>query len=123
MPATVATNCCVVSVPVDGAINVNAGAIETVGVPLDPVRMIVAVPLFVGSAWLVAVSVTGFTVGRRAGAKYCTGVVTGPNGSTQGLLGFMQIWPSVPLPLGIPFTDQVTLESEVPCTVAEKAAI
>ena len=64
-----ATNCCVTGVPVDGARKAYCGemamAIEFVGTAMETT----AVALFEGSAWLMAVSTTGFIGGTAAGAR------------------------------------------------------
>lgn len=68
LPVTVAKNCRVLRVPVEGAKNAYGGAIVTLTGPVMTLIRIVAVPLREGSAWLIAVSVTGFVGGADAGA-------------------------------------------------------
>jgi hypothetical protein len=68
----------------------------------------IALPLFEASAWLVAVSCTGFVPGTDAGAKKSTLPEMGPTGGVQGFDPLTHIWPVVRFPLAIPFTDQVT---------------
>jgi hypothetical protein len=69
LPVTVAKNCLVLSVPVEGARNAYGGATVTLTGPVMTLIRIVAEPLREGSAWLVAVSVTGFVGGAEAGAR------------------------------------------------------
>jgi hypothetical protein len=78
----------------------------------------IALPLFEESAWLVAVSCTGFVPDTDAGAKKSTLPETGPMGGVQGFDPVMHIWPEVRFPLAIPFTDHVTDASAVFVTVA-----
>ena len=66
---TDAKNCMVLSVPVEGATIANGGEISTATGPAVPVMAIIALPLFVASARLVAVSITGFDRGTAAGAR------------------------------------------------------
>ncbi len=80
-----------------------------------------ALPLRVGSARLVAVSVTGFGVGIVAGAKYSTLPEIGPRGA-QGFDAGTQIWPTVEFPSAIPFTVQVTAVLDEFATVAVNMA-
>jgi len=112
-PVTVAMNCCCVSVAVEGATTAKVGEIEMATTPAGPVMMIMAMPLFVGSAALVAVTVTGFAAGTAAGARKSTLPEAGDGGEMQGFEPDSQIWPTVVLPLGVPLTDQVTAVSEV----------
>lgn len=73
----------------------------------------IAVPLFAGSAWLVAASWTGLVTGTDVGAKKSTLPETGSFGVVQGFDPLTQIWPAIELPLGIPLTDHVTDGSAV----------
>jgi hypothetical protein len=41
----------------------------------------------------------------------------GPAGATHGFVPLVQIWPTLTLPFGIPFTDQVTVVSAVFATL------
>ena len=110
---TVAMNCCCVSVAVEGATTAKVGEIEMATTPAGPVMMTIAVPLFVGSAALVAVTVTGFDVGMAAGARKSTLPDAAVGGAMQGFEPDSQIWPTAVLPFGAPLTDQVTAVSEV----------
>ena len=69
VPVTAAKNCCVEIAPPEGGKNAYAG--DTVTATLMPGAEIAisALPLLVGSASLLAVTVTGFTLGTVAGAK------------------------------------------------------
>jgi hypothetical protein len=49
--------------------NAYGGEIATATGPEGATTLIVALPLRDGSAWLVAVSVTGFVAGAEAGAR------------------------------------------------------
>ena len=69
LPVTVAENCLVLGVPPEGGTNAYGGAIVTLTVPVVTLIKMVAAPLREGSAWLVAVSVTGFVGGADAGAR------------------------------------------------------
>jgi len=44
----------------------------------------------------------------------------GPAGGTHGLVPASQTCPTAALPFAIPFTDQVTVVSDVPATIAAK---
>ena len=66
---TAAKNCCALGVPDEGAMNAYGGEIATATGPEGATTLIVALPLRDGSAWLVAVSVTGFVAGAEAGAR------------------------------------------------------
>jgi hypothetical protein len=68
-PVTVAKNRCVLAVPVDGATKAYAGEMATLTVPTWLLMVMIAAPLRDGSAWLVAVSTTGFVAGAEAGAR------------------------------------------------------
>jgi len=85
--------------------------------------MAVAAPLREGSAWLMAVIVTGFTAGTKAGAMYSTVAESGAEGGTHGFVAATQICPRSVLPLGMPFTYQVTVVSDVFSTLAAKVAL
>jgi hypothetical protein len=69
LPVTVAKNCCVLTVPVDGGTKAYAGEMATLTGPVSLVTVIIAAPLLDGSAWLVAVSTTGFVAGAEVGAR------------------------------------------------------
>ena len=69
LPATCATNCCVLGVLVEGGMNAYAGDTTTLTPPGDPKKKIVALAFRDGSAWLAAVSVTLPALGVDAGAK------------------------------------------------------
>jgi len=66
---TVAVNCCVLGVPVDRGTNAYVGAIATLTGPCGASMVMLALALFDGSTWLVAISVTGSIAGTVAGAK------------------------------------------------------
>ena len=70
-PVTVAKSCWVLSVPVETGRKAYDGEMATAtGPPPDgPAMTIEAAPLCDGSAWLVAVSVTGFMAGTDDGAR------------------------------------------------------
>jgi hypothetical protein len=85
--------------------------------PVGPVMITIEVPLRVGSAALVAVTVTGSDEGTAAGARKSTLPEAGTVGPTQGTVAGWQIWPRVVFPLGIPLTDHVTPVFDVPVTV------
>jgi len=57
---------------------------ETYAAAVGPVMMTIAVPLRVGSAALVAVTVTGSDEGTAAGARKSTLPDAGTVGATQG---------------------------------------
>jgi hypothetical protein len=69
VPVTRAKNWRVLSVPVEAGTNAYGGAIVTLTGPVMTLIKIVAAPLRDASAWLVAVSVTGFVAGAVAGAR------------------------------------------------------
>jgi hypothetical protein len=66
---TAAKNCSVLGVPAEAATNAYSGEIVTATGPDGAAIVIVALPLLEGSAWLVAVSVTGFIAGAEFGAR------------------------------------------------------
>ena len=92
---TVAENCCDCPTPIDAALGVTATDTAAANVT-------VALPDFVVSATLTAVTVTGL-FGIRAGATYMPVLDTVPSGE---------------LPPAIPFTFQVTEVLDVPKTEA-----
>lgn len=57
---------------------------ETEVAPVGPVMITIEVPLRVGSAALVAVTVTGSDVGTTAGARKSTLPEAGPVGAMHG---------------------------------------
>ena len=81
---------------------------ETDAAVVGPVMMTIAVPLRVGSAALVAVTVTGLDVGTTAGARKSTLPEAGAAGAMHGTVASWQICPRIVFPLGIPFTVQAT---------------
>jgi hypothetical protein len=102
---------------VDGAMNTKGGEMETDAAPVGPVMMTMAAPLRVGSAALVAVTVTGSDVGTVAGARKSMLAEAAPVGAMHGTLACWQIWPRIVFPLATPLTDQVTAVFEVFVTV------
>ena len=68
----------------EGATNANGGEMETEVAPVGPVMITIAVPLRVGSAALVAVTLTGFDEGTAAGARKSTLPEAGPVGAIHG---------------------------------------
>lgn len=68
VPEIVAKNCCVLRIALDGARNAYAGEIATATGPDATAIVTTAAPLFDGSAWLVARSVTGLGAGADDGA-------------------------------------------------------
>ena len=115
---TLAKNCCVLSVAPDAGTNAYAGDTVTATGPEAAPIVINATPLRETSAWLVAVSTTGFIAGANAGARKSTLPETGPAGGVHGFVPDMHTWPTLALPLGMLLTDQVTLASGVFPTVA-----
>lgn len=97
--------------------NANGGEMETEVAPVGPVMITIEVPLRVGSAALVAVTVTGSDEGTAAGARKSTLPDAGTVGATHGTEAGWQIWPRVAFPLGTPLTVQVTAVFDVPATV------
>jgi hypothetical protein len=93
-----------------------AGEMETDVASVGPVMITIALPLRVGSATLVAVTVTGSDVGIAAGARKSMAPEPGPVGATHGTVACWQIWPRIVFPLTTPFTDQVTAVFEVLAT-------
>jgi hypothetical protein len=69
VPVTVAENCCELGLLVEGARNEYCGESVTAIEPLAPWKKISAAALRDGSAWLVAVRITGLVAGAEAGAK------------------------------------------------------
>ena len=68
-PVTVAKNSSVLSTPVEGARKAYRGEITTATELAGPTMETRAVALREGSAWLMAVSTTGFVEGSDAGAR------------------------------------------------------
>lgn len=66
---TVTKNCAVAGVAPEFATNAYNGATVTATGPEAAAICTIALPLFEGSAWLTAASVTGFICGNAAGAK------------------------------------------------------
>jgi len=104
-------------VAVDGAMNAKGGEMETDAAPVGPVMITIAMPLRVGSAALVAVTVTGSDVGTVAGARKSMLPETEPVGARHGTVAGWQIWPRIVFPLATPLTDQVTAVFEEFVTV------
>ena len=69
VPVIVAKNCRVEAAPPDGARNAYTGEIVTATVSCTPETVISALALLLLSAWLVAVTATGFAVGAVGGAR------------------------------------------------------
>src|SRR5271156_3083094 len=90
---------------------------ETDTAPVGPVMITIAMPLRVGSAALVAVTVTGSDVGTIAGARKSMLPETEPVGARHGTVAGWQIWPRIVFPLATPSTDQVTAVFEEFVTV------
>ena len=67
--ATLAVNCLVLSFAPEGATNAYPGTIVTLTGPLGTKIVMLALPLFDGSAFAVAVSVTGLSDGASPGAR------------------------------------------------------
>ena len=97
--------------------NAKGGEMETDTAPVGPVIMTMALPVRVGSAALVAVTVTGSDVGTAAGARKSMLPVVGPVGATHGTVAGWQIWPRIVFPLAMPLTDHVTAVFEEFVTV------
>jgi hypothetical protein len=95
--------------------NAKGGEMETDAAPVGPVMM--AVPRRVGSAELVAVTLTGFDEGTAAGARKSTLPEAGGAGAMHGMEPGWQIWPRIAFPLAIPLTVQVTAVFSVFVTV------
>jgi hypothetical protein len=93
-----------------------AGEMETDMAPVGPVMITIALPLRVGSATLVAVTVTGFDEGTTAGARKSMAPEAGPIGAMHGTVKCWQIWPRIVFPLTAPFTDHVTAVFDVSAT-------
>jgi hypothetical protein len=82
------------------------------------ITVICALAIFVESAALTAVALTGFGEGIAPGARYSTcGVVVFVT-VWQGFEPTTQICPNVLFPPAIPFTLQITPVFEVPFTCA-----
>ena len=64
--------------------NAKGGEMETEVAPVGPVMTMIAVALRVGSAALVAVTLTGFEDGTAAGARKSTLPEEGPAGAMHG---------------------------------------
>ena len=88
--------------------------------PEGPVTSTIALPDLDESAWLTAVSVTGFIAGSEAGARKSMAAGLGPAGATHGFEPIWQIWPTLALPLATPFTSHVTAKSGVFITLGVK---
>ncbi len=88
--------------------------------PVGPAIVTIALPLFVASARLVAVSTTGFVSGKEAGARKSTSPEIGPVGGVHGSEPVRQICPTIALPFAEPFTAQITAASGVFVTFAAK---
>jgi hypothetical protein len=95
-------------VDVVGTTKAYAGATVTVTGTVDEMIVTSALPDTAGSNAAMAVSRSGLAAGIEEGARKSTLPATGPLGATQGLDPATQIWPSMELPLGIPFTVQLT---------------
>jgi hypothetical protein len=108
------------SVPVERGINAYDGEISTLTGPGIPAMVTSALPIFVPSARLVAVNVTGFVAGTDAGARNSTLLAVGPAGAVHGLDPLTQTWPVSAFPFRTPFTVQVTAVSGVFDTLAAK---
>jgi hypothetical protein len=108
-----------VASPDDGTTNAYAGVIDTETLPVAPLIVTVAAPLFDVSAWLVAVTSSGFTAGALAGARTSTLPALAPLGGTHGFDPLVQIFPTLAFPFATPATDHVTVVSAVFVTVAE----
>ena len=106
------------SVPVERATNAYGGDISTLSGPTGPEIATIAFPLFDPSARLVAASVAGFAVGTAAGARKSTLPLAGAAGVTHGFEPVRQTCPTIVLPLGTPFTVQLTAVSVVFATFA-----
>ena len=97
--------------------NAKGGEMEMDAVPVGPVMITIAMPVRVGSAALVAVTVTGSDAGTVAGARKSMPPEAGTGGATHGTVAGWQIWPRIVFPLATPFTDQLTAVFEVFVTV------
>lgn len=122
VPVTCAMNCTVVVFDPDGATNAYPGDIVTATLGGGPMIVTVAFPLFVASAALVAVSITGFVPGTFAGARKSMLPVAAPEGAMHGLDPVTHTSPTDAFPFATPFTLHATASSVVPLTVAEKLA-
>lgn len=80
--------------------------------------VICALALFVVSATLTAVAVTGFGEGIAPGARKSTCSELVLVTAWQGFEPATQIWPTAAVPPAIPFTFQFTPVMEVPLTCA-----
>lgn len=85
------------------------------------VMVINALPELVGSATLLAVSVTVLGICWLSGARKSTADSL-PDGGAQGLEDGAQTWPSVEFPLRMLLTVQITALFDVPVTVAVKVS-
>ena len=97
--------------------NAKGGEMEMDAVPVGPVMITIAMPVRVGSAALVAVTVTGFDVGTVAGVRKSMLPEAGPVGAMHGTVAGLQIWPRIVFPLATPLTDQLTAVFEAFVTV------
>lgn len=120
VPDTFAKNCSLLSDPVEGDTNAYGGEISTLTDPVIPVTVISALPIFVPSARLVAVRVTGFVAGTEAGARKSTFPAAGPAGAVHGFDPLTHTCPISGLPFSTAFTVQVTAVSGVLVTLAAK---
>jgi len=117
LPVTVAKKRCWESVAVDGVMNAKGGEMDTDAEPVAPVMMMMAMPVRVESAALVAVTVTGSDVGTVAGARKSMLPEAATVGAMHGTVAVWQIWPRSMFPLAVPLTDQVTAVFEEFVTV------
>jgi hypothetical protein len=95
----------------------NGGEMDTETTPVGPVIITIALPLRVGSAVLVAVTVTGSDVGTAAGARKSMAPEVSPVGTMHGTIACWQICPRIVFPSATPFTDHVTAVFELLATV------
>jgi hypothetical protein len=103
----------------EGTTNANAGFTVTETAPVAPLMVTIADPLLEVSAWLVAVTGSGFTAGTLAGARKSTPPALAALGAAHGFDPLTQICPTLAFPFTTPATDHVTAVSEVPATAAE----
>lgn len=69
VPDTLAKNCIVLGCVLEGTTNAYSGDTDTEIGPVCVAMKTLALPVCIGSAWLVAVIDTGFTLGAAAGAR------------------------------------------------------
>ena len=103
----------------DGTTNAYAGITATETAPVAPLIVTAADPLFEESAWLVAVTSSGFAPGTLPGARKSTLPALAPAGAVQGFDPLTQICPTLAFPFATPATDHVTVASALFVTVAE----